>query len=477
MNREDFQILIVDDEPLFAEGIKQILGYDGYALTLADSAEMALDKAKWKCFDLIITDLMMPGMGGLELLKQVKSPAVAKDCQPEVILMTAYATIPSAVEAIREGASGYYVKGNDPAELLLEVEKVFASRQRIPGGARKGSQPSGKALDSLAEKSNALTNSVIPLMDSENEAFCRVVSMAKKAAASPVNILLLGESGVGKELFAQYIHELSPRCQAAFVAVNCQSLSDQVLESELFGHSKGAFTGAISDRMGRFESAAGGTLFLDEVADISLSTQVKLLRVIENKQIERLGSNDSLQVDFRLVTATNKAMAPLIEKGLFREDFYYRISTIVLEIPPLRERKEDLPKLVKYFVLNASQAMHKEIKSIEPEVWAYLQQYDYPGNVRELKNIVERLVVFSENGVITSQDLFGYSKIETSALKNSSDLGDTQTLRDFRAAVEKAYINSVLEKYNFNMTATAESLGITRRQLFNITKRLGLEKE
>ena len=303
-----------------------------------------------------------------------------------------------------------------------------------------------------------------------------MVSLARKAAVSPVNILLLGESGVGKDVLAQYIHEVSPRKNEPFVAVNCQSLSDQVLESELFGHSKGAFTGALTERIGRFEVANGGTLFLDEVADISLATQVKLLRVIENKQIERLGSNEPIYTDFRLITATNKDMDLLIEKGLFREDFYYRISTIVLRIPPLRERKEDLSKLVNHFVAQASSAMGKAIHTIEPEVWDYLKQYNYPGNVRELKNIVERLVVFSDDGVITSQDLFGYSRnaSETSVVDQKDDF---MTLRDFRAAVEKDYINSILEKNQYNMTATAEMLGITRRQLFNKVKALGLDVE
>lgn len=450
MKKSEFQILIVEDEPLFAKGIQDILGYEGYDIQLAASAEEALTKLQWKRFQLVVSDLMMPGMGGMALLKQLRT----EHSNTAVILMTAYATIPSAVEAIREGASGYYVKGNDPGELLSEVEKVYAN------SALMVSKPS-----------------VAALMDSENEAFKRVAALAEKAAKSPVNILLLGESGVGKDIFAQYIHECSPRQSAPFVAVNCQALSDQVLESELFGHSKGAFTGAHSDRMGRFEAADGGTLFLDEVADISLATQVKLLRAIENKRIERLGSNEPVQVDFRLVSATNKNMAQLIESGLFREDFYYRISTIVLEIPPLRERKEDLHKLVAYFVESACQAMDKTIDAIEPEVWDYLSQYDFPGNVRELKNMVERLVVFSDNGKITSQDLFGYSKKEAQSLKKSAvHAADPQTLRDFRNAMEKDYIQRILDQNHYNMTATSEVLGITRRQLFNKMKALGLEK-
>lgn len=461
MKKETFQILIVDDEALFAEGIHQILSYEGYAVQLAVSAEDALQKMKWKSFHLVLTDLMMSGINGIELIRQVKQNAYENEgVRTAVILMTAYATIPNAVEAMKEGASGYYVKGSDPTELIAEVDGLFETYTHMRVCQ---SNTNEKEITSVAE-----------LVESSNEQFSRMVTLAKKAAVSPVNILLLGESGVGKDVLAQYIHEVSQRRKGPFVAVNCQSLSDQVLESELFGHSKGAFTGALTERMGRFEAADGGTLFLDEVADISLSTQVKLLRVIENKQIERLGSNEAIQVDFRLITATNKIMSPLIEKGLFREDFYYRISTIVLEIPPLRARKEDLPKLVNYFVERAGEEMNKKIHTIEPEVWAYLEQYDFPGNVRELKNIVERLVVFSENGVITSQDLFGYSKKETICM-NSGEFEAVQTLKDFRAAVERDYISSVLEKNKYNMTATAEMLGITRRQLFNKVKALDLD--
>lgn len=464
MEKEAFQILIVDDEPLFAEGIEQILTYEGYSVQTVKSGDEALQKLKWKAYHLVITDLMMPGMNGMTLLSEVVNQAQTAEGLPTaVILMTAYATIPNAVAAMKEGAAGYYVKGNSPSELLKEVHEVYEALSKA----------------SLEQASSSRLNNedgpVAELVQSQNEQFAKMVSLARKAADSPVNILLLGESGVGKDVLAQYIHEVSPRCQGPFVAVNCQSLSDQVLESELFGHSKGAFTGALTERVGRFETAHGGTLFLDEVADISLSTQVKLLRVIENKQIERLGSNDIINTDFRLITATNKDMSALIEKGLFREDFYYRISTIVLEIPPLRKRKEDLPKLVQHFVHRAAESMGKKIHTIEPEVWAYLEQYDFPGNVRELKNIVERLVVFSENGTITSQDLFGYSSHELQIADKEIE-GDVLTLRDFRAAVEKNYISSILEKNQHNMTATSEMLGITRRQLFNKIKALGLDE-
>ncbi len=452
MKKTSFQILIVDDEPLYAESIRQILGLEGYEAQVAKNADEALQMMGWKKFDLIITDLMMPGLDGLGLLEKIKTEAGKST---EVLLMTAYGTIPSAVKAIQKGASGYYVKGSDPRELILEVAKALQSALK--------NQQREHTEDSIA-----------PLMVSENPHFKQIVDMAKKAANSPVNIMLLGESGVGKDLFARYIHEMSPRATAPFVAVNCQALSENVLESELFGHSKGAFTGALIDRMGRFESADNGTLFLDEVADIALSTQVKLLRVIENKCIERIGSNELQRVDFRLITATNKDIPAMIEKGQFREDFYYRLSTVVLEIPPLRTRKEDLPNLVNYFVASACQTMNKPPLQIDEEVWTYLQAYDYPGNVRELKNIIDRLVVFSENGVIHSQHLFGYAK-ESPEERVPFDDEEPQTLRDFRAATERAYIIKILEKNDRHLTETAAVLGITRRQLFNKMKDLEID--
>lgn len=452
MNKTAFQILIVDDEPLYADSILQILKLEGYEAQVAKNGEEALQILSWKKCDLVISDLMMPGLDGIGLLEKVKS---ANGKGTEVLLMTAYGTIPSAVKAMQKGALGYYVKGSDPEELLKEVNKGFErAKQR-------------QIVDLSA-------NRIAPLMISENHRFKQVVEMAKKAADSPVNIMLLGESGVGKDLFARYIHEMSSRAEAPFVAVNCQALSENVLESELFGHSKGAFTGALIDRMGRFETADQGTLFLDEVADIALSTQVKLLRVIENKAIERIGSNELRTVDFRLITATNKDMLTMIEKGQFREDFYYRLSTVVLEIPPLRSRKEDLPRLVDYFVQSACSAMNKEVLQIDEDVWNYLNAYDYPGNVRELKNIIDRLVVFSEKGVINSQHLFGYAKASTEERVTFDD-EEAQTLRDFRAAMERAYIIKMLERNGRHLTETAAVLGITRRQLFNKMKDLDIE--
>lgn len=447
MNNKNFQILIVDDEAAYSKGLTKILQIEGYSIDTVLSSEAAIEKIKHKKYQMVVTDLMMDGMSGIELLEKV----IELKQDIKVILMTAYATIPTAVEAMKKGAVSYFVKGNDPVELIEEIEKVYDEY--------KESELYSKTYD----KKEKL------LLESENKEFEKIIDMARKVAKTSVNVILLGESGVGKEIFANFIHTQSLRKDKPFVAVNCHALSESVLESELFGHNKGAFTGATEERIGRFESASMGTLFLDEVADMPLSTQIKLLRVIENRAIEKIGSNLSTPVDFRLITATNKSITKLISEGLFREDFYYRINTIIIEIPPLREHKEDIYSLASSFIAMASKQMNKEIHTIEPAVWDYLKQYDYPGNVREFKNIIERLVVFSENGVISKDDLLIHEVPAT-------DFEGDQTLKAFRSAIEKKYIETVLEKNNFSMTKTANVLGITRRQLQNKVNEYEIQK-
>ena len=346
MNNKNYKILIVDDEAVYSKGLSKILEIEGYIIETVLSAEDAMEKIKHKKYHMVVTDLMMDGMNGIELLEKILD--LKQDIK--VILMTAYATIPTAVEAMKKGAVSYFVKGNDPIELIEEIEKVYKKHKK--------SELLAKTYDKK-EKS---------LLVTENKEFEKIIDMARKVAKTTANVLLLGESGVGKEVFANYIHTQSERENKPFVAVNCHALSESVLESELFGHIKGAFTGANEERVGRFESASMGTLFLDEIADMPLSTQIKLLRVIENRAIEKIGSNTSTTVDFRLITATNKSILKLISEGLFREDFYYRINTIIIEIPPLREHKEDIYSLANNFIAMASKQMKKEIHSIEPEV-------------------------------------------------------------------------------------------------------------
>ncbi|KDR94983.1 DNA-binding transcriptional response regulator, NtrC family, contains REC, AAA-type ATPase, and a Fis-type DNA-binding domains [Peptoclostridium litorale DSM 5388] len=384
-NSGKFNLLIVDDEEEYRDSLRIILESEGYLVDDAASGEVALDMLKSKDYDLVLTDLMMKGIDGIELVVKIKAVKPHMD----VIIITGYGSIKNAVEAMKKGAFSYFVKGHDPEELIIEIEKL----RKLKELERENSiyREQNKELDFM--------------LDTKSPKFKRAIEIAQKAAVSNVNILILGESGVGKEVFAKYIHSCSERKEGHFIAVNCHALSESLLESELFGHEKGAFTGAMEKKKGKFEAAHDGTLFLDEIGDATLSTQVKLLRTIENKRIERIGSNRSIDVNFRLVCATNKELEKAIREGEFREDLFYRISTITIEIPPLRERKEDIPKLIEFFFGKSKVEMKKDITEIEEGVMNFLILHDYPGNVRELKNIVERLVVLSEGGVVREADI------------------------------------------------------------------------
>lgn len=455
MRKSGFHILVVEDEPLFAQGIEQILGLEGYHIHRAESAESALSQLKWKKYDLILSDLMLPGMSGMDLLRT---------CQRErpnqaFVMMTAYATVSTAIEAMKLGASGYYIKGNSLEELIEEVSVVYE-----------------KWLLKQTQQS-VISERAAELLQSDHPRFQQVVEIARKAAKSSASVLLLGESGVGKEVFANFIHEESLRSEGKMVAVNCQALSDQVLESELFGHVRGAYTGASEDRMGRFEAADQGSLFLDEIADVPLSTQVKLLRVLETKKFERLGSNDSIYSDYRLITATNKNIKDLIEQGVFREDFYYRISTVIIAIPPLRERLEDLPKLVRYFIQETCQAMEIPLCEMTEAALKRLMTYHFPGNIRELKNIVQRLVIFNSGSLIDVSDLMVLEEFDNLESLKADKLSTEHSLRDFRAVAERQFLLTHLEKHEFSMTKTASAIGISRRQLLNKMKALEIDKQ
>ena len=428
---------------IIAKVMKVILTAKGHQTDFAVSGINALSLMGQNNYDLVITDLMMPEMDGRQLLLEIKQQYPGTI----VIMMTAYGSIGNAVEAMRDGAYSYVTKGGDPEELIREIAKL-------------------QDMLSLKLENQLLKEKVFKMdamLESNNPAFQSTLSIARKAAVSDANILVLGESGTGKEVIARYIHQNSPRDKRQFMDLNCHAIAETVLESELFGHEKGSFTGAMNKRIGRIEAADQGTLFLDEIGDIPLSMQAKLLKTIENKKLYRMGGNEEIEVDFRLVTATNKDLEKEIEEGRFREDFYYRISTITIYLPPLRKRKEDLPLLIDYFFKKSQNEMKKPIYTIENQVMDFLISYHYPGNVRELKNIIERLVVLSENGIIDKDSLpVPVHEDKTKTIK-SMDKG----LREVRKETEKEYIQSMLLRNNNNMTKTAEMLGITRRQLFN----------
>lgn len=440
---DNFKILVVDDEIQYQEVINMILQNEGYKTKVASCGEEALEILKKEEFHLVLTDLKMNGMDGIHLLEEIKNNYM----NTYIMLITGFGTIKNAVEAMKKGAFGYFIKGNNPGELLREIEKV-------------------KKECESSEKVEKINNKF--LLDTKNYNFRKIIEIAKKAASADVNVLITGESGTGKEVMARFIYENSKRKNEKFVPVNCQAFSSGLLESELFGHEKGSFTGAVNKRIGRFEEAHGGTLFLDEVGEIDLNTQVKLLRVLENRTIEKIGSNKPIDVDFRLICATNKDFYEAIENKEFREDLFYRINTISIHLPSLKERKEDLPMLIDFFLKKSSAKYNKKIEKVEDDVMNHLLSYEYKGNIRELKNILDRLVVLSENGIIRKE--FVSANVQPSVepdCGNFIKLKDIKPLKEIKQEAEANYIKKVLERFNGNITKSAEYLEISRRQLFN----------
>lgn len=471
MARDYMRILVVDDEQNYCEVLKMILTAKGYAVDTAGNGQEALEALEAAVYDVVISDLKMPVMDGFALLQEIRR----RQYDTEVIILTAFGTIEKAVETMKAGAYTYVTKGNDPEELLIEIEKIGEKRR-------------------ISRENQMLREKIVGdyMMESRNSRYIQMMKLAERAAASDSNILILGESGSGKEVLASFIHGRSSRARENFMELNCQSISESILESELFGHEKGAFTGADKRRIGYFEASDGGTLFLDEIGGISLNLQSKLLRAIENKKIYRLGSSNQISVDFRLITATNRNLMADMENGQFREDLFYRISTIVLEIPPLRERKEDLPLFIDYFTKRFALEMKKEHVEIDPAVREVLENYDYPGNIRELKNIIERLLVLSDRGEIRPEYLpmdmaadlrqggagAGGGQAKAGESGNAPAGGGIEfsgSLKQYRSRAEKEYIRRLLKEHPDDMNRVAEILSISRRQLFNKMVEYGLK--
>lgn len=439
---ESYRILIVDDEIEYQNVLSVILKSNGFSVLTASGGLEALEKLKENDVSLVLTDLKMPGMDGLTLIRRLKDI----DPQIDIIVVTAYGTIDSAVEAVKYGADGYFVKSNDPEILLRDVHRLAKIRKLTTENRILKNQSSSEDY----------------YLKTNNPRFAQILNVCEKAAESSINVLLTGESGTGKEVLAHYIHDHSDRSHEPFIPVNCQAFSEGMIESELFGHEKGAFTGAISQRIGRFEEANHGTIFLDEIGDLPEATQGKLLRTLENHTIERVGSNRTIALDIRLISATNKDLNQEIADKKFREDLFYRINTLTITIPPLRERREDIPDLIDYFIAKIQKEQKKIIHAISPDVIRRLTNYNYPGNIRELKNILERLVVLSENGTICSTATVFPEAVQW----HESPKG--MNLRDARDLFEQDYIRSALVENNGKIGKTAESLGISTRQLHNL---------
>ncbi len=430
-------ILVVDDEKNYLLVLKELLGEEGYEVVIAQSASEALKIFQETELDLVITDMKMPGMSGMELLDVLKE----KDLHLPVIMMTAYGSVEKAVEAMKKGAYDYILKPFDNEVLKKTVAKGLAMGRVI----KENRLLSGELKEKFGPTD--LIGNSFPVR--------QVRELISKVAGTKATVLISGESGTGKELVARAIHFNSPRKDKPLVSVNCSALTETLLESELFGHEKGSFTGAVAQRKGRFETADGGTLFLDEVGEMSPSVQVTLLRVLQNQEFERVGGNKTIKVDVRVITATNKDLREEIAKGHFREDLYYRLNVVHIEVPPLRERKEDLPLLIRYFLERFTREMNKkEVPTLAPEVMGALLAYDWPGNVRELENMLERAIILSSKPIIHLEDL-----PFTSIIPSGAKLNEVLEL------IEKKMITQALVLSGNVQAHAAELLGIEKNLL------------
>jgi two-component system, NtrC family, response regulator len=430
-------ILVVDDEKNYLLVLKELLGDEGYEVVAAQSASEALNIFQETELDLVVTDMKMPGMTGMELLKALKE----KDLHLPVIMMTAYGTVEKAVEAMKKGAYDYILKPFDNEALRKTVAKALAMGQVI-----KENRLLSRELKERIGPTELIGNS-FPMR--------QVRDLILKVAVTKATVLITGESGTGKELVARAIHFNSSRKDKPMVSVNCSALTETLLESELFGHEKGSFTGAVSQRKGRFEIADKGTLFLDEVGEMSPSVQVTLLRVLQNREFERVGGNKTIKVDVRVITATNKDLREEIKKGGFREDLYYRLNVVHIDVPPLRERKEDLPLLIRYFLERFARELNKkEVPALAPEVMGALLAYDWPGNIRELENMLERAVILSSEPIIHLENL-PFTTIIPSGAK----------LNEVLDLIEKKMITQALSISGNVQAHAADLLGIEKNLL------------
>ena len=444
-------MLIVEDEETLSESLQRVLSKDGYEVDAVNSAEAALKNLEEAAYDLVITDITLPGIDGIELLRRIRE----KFSDQIVIIMTAYASIETAVGALRGGAYDYVIKPIIHEEIKRIVRNALRERSLMAENVILRKQIEERYdFEKIVGESKEITS---------------VIEEIKKIANSRSNVLLLGETGTGKELVARAIHFNSARQDKPFVPINCSAIPENLLESELFGYVKGAFTGAIGSKRGLFEEAKGGTVFLDEIGDLSQQLQAKLLRVMDDHEIRPLGGVQSRKVDIRFIAATNIDIVKAVREGLFREDLYYRINVVSITLPPLRERKEDIVILAKHFLEKYSQEIGKQVKFIDEQVLRLLMDYSWPGNVRELQNIIERAVLITESNTLFPEHL--PEGIRTSDTFVSQAFNDTLTIEN--------YTKEFILRYQPHHTEQklAEMLGITRKALWEKRKRWGIKKK
>jgi len=452
-NMNKISILIVDDEQNVSQLLKKVLAKKGYVTHAASSAHEALEIINACHINIVITDIRMPVMNGIELLKEIKT----QDSSIAVILVTAFATLETAVEALKMGARDYITKPFD-------LEEIYSAISHIVGNGHDELE-----ADLLVVNEQAANN----YLTAKSAVMQHLLKLLNQVAGSNATVMLYGETGTGKEVASKVIHDLSGRKGKPFIKVNCAAIPDALLESELFGYEKGAFTGAATKKPGRFELADGGSIFLDEIGDMPLSIQAKLLRVLQEREFERLGGIKTIKVDVRIIAATNKDLANLVKQGVFREDLYYRLNVVPIEIPPLRERKDDIPVLVEHFLLRAADISGNAPKQITDEAVKALADYNWPGNIRELENIIERCVVVTAGNLITLEDLPQYIAMCDAA--GTAPPAKTNTLDETVDNAEKSAIVKILRECNGNRTHASEKLGISRRSLHRKIIRYDIE--
>ena len=444
------RILIVDDESTIRETLSLVLKEEKYECDLAENGAEGLKRVKEKNFDLIITDLKMPEMGGLELMEKVKTISP----KTSVMIITAYASLESAIQALRLGAYDYIIKPLDFDDVILRIKRLMDHRELLN---------ENEYLRKEVQEKFSVSNII-----GESEPMQDVFNLIRKVAATKGNVLITGKSGTGKELVARAIHYNSPRQTKRFVAINCGAIVDNLMESELFGHKKGSFTGAVRDKEGLFKVADGGTLFLDEVGEIPLHLQVKLLRAIETGEFIPVGDTIPQKVNVRIIAATNRNLEEEVEKGKFRDDLYYRLNVVEINLPPLAERKEDIPLLINHFIRKYNRELNRQITGMDEETKRILMNYEWKGGIRELENVIERALILSEGEIITRKDL------PPNLMKLEPAPEASLRLKDAVADFEKQHIEQVLKANQGNKEAVAKILDISLSSLYRKIDELGV---
>jgi DNA-binding NtrC family response regulator len=445
------KILVVDDEPDICKALEFFLKREGYDVNIANSGEDALEKIKKENFDIVITDLKMGKVDGIAVLEGTKK--ISPDTP--VIIMTAFASIESAVEAMKKGASDYIVKPFLNEEIRLTVKKILEQSKLF--------------AENIALRQQLSQRMACKEFVAVSESMMSIIELLEKIIPTKSNVMILGESGTGKGLIAEMIHCNSPRRDKPFISINCSAIPEGLLESELFGYKKGAFTGAVSDKLGLIVLADQGTLFLDEIGDMPIALQAKLLKVLETGEVYPVGDTKPKIVDIRIISATNVDIEKRIKEGRFREDLYWRLNVFEIKIPPLRERKEDIEVLVKHFIDKFSQEHKKKVKGVDEEALHAILNYSWPGNVRELRNVIERAVILSEGDYITMKVLPDKLKVEKSEIQAS-------TLKTYLSDYEKNLLIRLYESHNRNKEETAKALGIDLATLYRKFKKYGIEE-